>query len=109
MKRSRESVKKQRSAWASGVETTVPKKRIYFENYVAKLGLDPENLEALAASPAIKAWCSRHRNTHFIPSLLLHKLGLDNAWLSHAENKAERNLPRISMYDVGLACAKPPQ
>lgn len=101
-KRSKKTIHKQRSAWASGHSLDIPVKLSAFEVECAKLGIDPENMEALVDSKKLQAWVLKHKDNSYVPSLLLHKLKMVTVWQSRRELRSERHLPRFSAIDARL-------
>ena len=94
---------KQQVRWVQGHYTDPKPVPTAYEIEVKRLGLQNKSIETLIASDALRKWTVKHRNTSFIPEILLHKWEMITEWAT----ESKRGLPRLSMEDVRLVMASP--
>lgn len=60
--------------WVQGGKTPAPAQLSEFEKLCQKLDIDEDDIDVLAASPAMIEFVEAHRLTNYVPVLLLERL-----------------------------------
>lgn len=72
-----------------------------FEALAIEHGISPEDYEACAECPEIKAYCIRERNSKFVPELLLKLLGVQaDAWSGGRAERVRGKFLAESFYEA---------